>query len=632
MTQADILTAARNELTHGDAQLGERLLNEVLKVEPDNPEAWRLAADFAAERDSKIQYLSKVLELRQDDHEVQQQVAALAQAAASLGDGPPPTVDTPKPSRSPAPGQRKRLLWALTNTVLILVGIGAASVLLQLYASMNATLESKLREAREQVPTERDAETSAAQPTPAALTAGLDEGGFANIEPVPPPSSPEHSTTPDPVALQPTKVLPASPAIAVDAHSAEKRTRLPSQLASITLAAGGQLILLRLQGIPGVAVYDIQKKDIVKMIRFDHAKFVFGAGGNRLVVYFSDINVLQTWDLTTFEKLRTKPNPKGPQITGIMMGHSNGKQAVVTYSGGGYRNPRLRYILDVEALAEVPFPPETPITASSRSANGRGILRTDGTLQFVSELDYVTFLHWFDGASWNETNENIGVDALVVGDDGYLYSDTGLIVNRQLQTVAKIPGQKLIPGINGPFFVGVSADGTLRLYSSGETQSVADLGSFPTKNPDRFQKYFGSHPRPRIAFPFDQHILFYPGSGDLILLPFEHNEVIQQHIDLKSLLNEAEVDYLFFASVPQSDVKPGESWTYRPTVLSNHASLTFKLDFGPPGMKVSSNGECTWNVPEEHPAGREKAIVSVEGKSGTSVFQTIELFVERSKR
>jgi hypothetical protein len=324
-------------------------------------------------------------------------------------------------------------------------------------------------------------------------------------------------------------------------EKSDTATKTPNSIIDAVVAGGGEYVILRMETIPGLAVYDTMQKKIVNTLRLASDNFLFTAGGNIVLVYYPENNLLQTWSLETFEKLKTKPNPNGAIITRLTMGHSNDTQALIRFASGTEALDRAgMYLLDVANLQEVPRAAEAKLT-TGHNGSYRDFIhqRADGSMRIVSEWASSHSpsglgLYLLSDDSWTTTYDHTSVGYIAVGDDGLVYTQNGNIYNSQLTKIGNLSGLSLIPGIGGTLFLGISSDGSMQVYASGSTAPLGPGGSFPgLKNQDTFRAMSGAWATG--PYVFDRHIVFDPTHGYLVLIPPENDRIIGMVQDCKEL-------------------------------------------------------------------------------------------------
>ena len=419
--------------------------------------------------------------------------------------------------------------------------------------------------------------------------------------------------------------------VASPGQASETITKTPNSITDAVVAGGGKYVILEMQAFPGLAVYDADEKKIIHTFRLASDNFLYAAGGNVVLVYYPENNLLQTWNLETFEKLKTKPNPNGAIVTYMTMGHSNGNRALIRYAVGTEALDRASmYFLDTTTLQEIPVKGEGNRLLGHNSSYRDFIhQRTDGVMQIVSEWatshspsGLGVFL--LTDNSWTTVYDHTSVGYIAVGDDGLIYTQSGGIYNSQLTKIGDLPGTKLIPGIGGTLFLGITDNGSMQVYASGSITPIGPVGDFPGLSGNS-QAISGAWAR--TPFVFDRHIVFDPSHGRIILIPPEHDRVIQRDFNLEQLLEASGVNYLVVTSRPDTNVMPGETWRYKIETLSNAGGIKFTLEFGPDDMEMDDDGTLTWNVPVNH-SGTEKVVILIENEDGEATYHNFELQVK----
>src|SRR5262249_41368448 len=96
---------------------------------------------------------------------------------------------------------------------------------------------------------------------------------------------------------------PAAAAGIADIH-----IKLPHPLADLVATDGGKFILLKLESFPGLMVFDAVQQRLSGSISLPSEDFLFAAGGDKVLVYFKDNNLLQVWSIGKKQPLKMKPN------------------------------------------------------------------------------------------------------------------------------------------------------------------------------------------------------------------------------------------------------------------------------------------------------------------------------------
>lgn len=405
-------------------------------------------------------------------------------------------------------------------------------------------------------------------------------------------------------------------------EAADATTKTPGPIEDLALAGGGRYILLKLKGIPGLALYDIYKAEITDTLRLPGSEFLFAAGGRTAVVYFPSDNVFQSLDLKSRKKTKTKPNPVPAKIKGIVMGHSRSDQAVVYFDGTGGNYPGNHFLLDTASLEPV-MDGDKPYYWHNNRAYGDqpNPMRADGGLNYLVEWCSGIGVASRTGNRFSFKYDHNSHGSTAVGDDGFLYCADGNICSMQLVKVGSVGGQALFPALGGSFFVGMSESGDLTIFPSGKTTPVCKWGRFPS--------WTKEHNNRRYAGPgdlsFDKRIIFAPAAGRIVFIPVENDRIELRKFDLKTTLDESGIDYLVVVSSPKTQVKLRDKWEYQMQVLSKAGEVKYKLEFAPEGMTISDAGLITWKVPNKLGEEGEKVVVLISDKAGEQTYHTFSL-------
>jgi hypothetical protein len=123
-------------------------------------------------------------------------------------------------------------------------------------------------------------------------------------------------------------------------------------------------------------------------------------------------------------------------------------------------------------------------------------------------------------------------------------------------------------------------------------------------------------------------VFLVPQHNRLVTVNATRDALAVRPFDIIEVLNKAGIDYLFVESLPLTTAAPGKPYRYPIVVKSKQGGVKFALDSGPEGMTVSAKGELVWDVPADQEPGQTGVIVTIEDKSGQSIFHTFNIEVE----
>ena len=98
--------------------------------------------------------------------------------------------------------------------------------------------------------------------------------------------------------------------------------KLPGTVDMTCFGGGGRYVLLRIPSQKQVAVLDVCEGKITKYIPIPEEGAFIAAGNEHLFVLAPTDNIIQRWNLTTFERERTAANPLDGQVRGLLIGHA----------------------------------------------------------------------------------------------------------------------------------------------------------------------------------------------------------------------------------------------------------------------------------------------------------------------
>lgn len=405
-------------------------------------------------------------------------------------------------------------------------------------------------------------------------------------------------------------------------------TRTSHIITDARITSSGRYMLLRLDSRKEIIIYDVNKKKIIDTIRLPTNNFLFATGGNTLLVYYPNGNLLQTWDIENRQKVLTKPSPKGAIVTRLTMGHSLGKRALVRYAASTDALATAgMFLLDTQKLIEIETDSDDG-DAVPQNSSYRDFIhqRSNGSMNLVSEWTTSGAptglgIYALSDGSLDNRYEHDSVGYVRVGEDGSLYTEAGGIYNSQLTKIGELPGKKLIPDLAGSFFLGVSSDGSLDLYRSRSTASLGRIGLYPNLEKNELSTQNQSS---ESLLTFDRRIVMDTLRGYLLLIPPESDRIIQREFDLPAVLERTGTDYLVVASAPPSTFQLGKTWEYHPEILTNNAPAKIIIESGPEGMKLNDDGIIDWSVPEDYSDDIEKIVLLIEN-SKEAIYHSFEV-------
>jgi hypothetical protein len=401
----------------------------------------------------------------------------------------------------------------------------------------------------------------------------------------------------------------------------EKETRpLPSAVASVAVGGGGRYLILHLPRERKLAVFDAGEAKVVKYLPVAEDTVNFTAGLDKLFLFLPTANVLQRWSLTSLEREVTVPAPVA--VKSIAIG-SAAREPLVIATGEQRFDGKALVFLDPQTFKDAGY--QTRSSGFIGFPDERSPLRVgaDGSLVTVGQQVWVRQGKDFVGHQ-NEAGGMPGPDGQTLFAPGRLYSAEGKPLGDQ------VGGHDhrvwYVPALHGRFYLSLNEIRERNVRQSSLSLGVQMLGD---RRPlvtlrdvdglDGLVDWQRGQPR-----PFDQHVFLIPDAQLLVVLAASGDKLHLQRFDLDAALDKSGIDYLYVASRPPSQVKPGDALSYRIEVKSKRGGVKYRLESGPEGMKLSSNGLLTWQVPAR-PETQSAVLVTISDASGQEIFHSFSL-------
>ncbi len=158
-------------------------------------------------------------------------------------------------------------------------------------------------------------------------------------------------TVPQSAGAKPNQAAgqPTEPS-ATPGQSDQTEVSLPGNVANVAVGGGGRFLILHLAQLRKLAVFDMNAAKIVKYIPLPEDEVCIAAGIDKLIVGLPQANAFQRWNLQTFEREVTVPNPLDGAISDLVMGSASTGPLLVNFAGrNALLNPRTFRQLSIRA-------------------------------------------------------------------------------------------------------------------------------------------------------------------------------------------------------------------------------------------------------------------------------------------
>jgi predicted Zn finger-like uncharacterized protein len=417
---------------------------------------------------------------------------------------------------------------------------------------------------------------------------------------------------------------------------------LPGSVHDVCVGGGGRFLIFHLPQQRQLAVFDANEAKIVKYLSVPEDNILLAAGMTKLLVVVPDRNMVQRWDLTTFQRDVTQTLPVSGKICTAVMGSASDGALIL----GG---PTLRQhgalplcFIDVATLKEIQpaeqqaggmvgTHPQYPHSMRV-SADGRTITMWNVGLSPMGLQSVVV-----NGSSLQIHHEHTTVGEILPSPDGRtLFTAAGVYTDELKRIGDERPigpagGSLRLPAVQGDFSLGLD---------------LPDLIHNRSASPSRVAVYMGRDQRPLVTLSdvdglelaqlplgrvrgglsLDKRVFLIPAAKLLVTVPATADKLHLQRFDLDAL-EKSGIDYLYVSSQPITNGVKGKPYDYPIIVKSKKGGVTFKLESAPQGMKISKDGRLTWTVPAEFTEQEVSILVTVGDASGQEIFHTFAIAI-----
>ena len=405
--------------------------------------------------------------------------------------------------------------------------------------------------------------------------------------------------------------------------------KLSHPYTQVVAGGSGQFFIFHLEAAKKVVIFDITQGKVVHEIVDVGDDVLLAAGRDKLVLVLPGDLLMQRWSLQTFEREQVARLPgKGTTYRALMGCNSNGPLLLGSDEAT---------LVDIETMEPIVI--EGKIAGGGKgmqvhvSANGQtfaGIPTGYGPVAFwrMQVNGKQTTVQSFSGTS------NAIRWSWPTADGTLLTGSTGLFDQHLEGVQAKwLADTARYPTVDPRYFMAVQI-----VKDSKTGKPIAHAHICTTCDRNIVHTYvgfaevaaksndWGSVPQHQIN---GHQIRFHyiPWANMLVSLPYGNQEIMLRRYDLIEQLHEADLEYLFIDSIPPHRAIAGESLSYQIVARSRASGLKYKLEVGPEGMTVSSDGLVTWNAPTNFGEDETQAIVAVSNSAGKEILHSFRLKV-----
>jgi hypothetical protein len=245
-------------------------------------------------------------------------------------------------------------------------------------------------------------------------------------------------------------------------------------------------------------------------------------------------------------------------------------------------------------------------------------------------LDVATFSEGRQVGKHDKLPFSGGAFALPSADAQFVFTSGG-IANRAFN-VAKMPGLEksyLVPAVEPGYFLALHNVRDLPIYARDvNLPGVNGISVYSEDRKRLFTLDDCDELKTGSKIHWEKGIHYYPQGGLLVTLGSEKDRLILRWIDLVEQLDNSGADYLVVLSRPPQ-AKLGKPFAYRLDVRSKKGGAKVKLEVGPPGLKVTPDGQVSWSVPDKFDEKEAEVLVTISDAAGQEVAHTFKIEVAK---
>lgn len=418
---------------------------------------------------------------------------------------------------------------------------------------------------------------------------------------------------------------------------------LPSAADDVVSAGDGRLLIFHLKDVKKLAIFDVIDLKIRGYVSLDEEPALFAGGSRHLVVAYPTKNIIQRFSLQTFEREKTANSPF-EQMTGLVMGYQSPRWALFVAGGGTVFDPGFR-MFDVDKMEAGASSKDDNQFSQLGAGSGRNfVVRASGDGRTYGVFRPMISPTGFSVVSFRNNQlslfyEHVSPGVLVPNADGSMIfsGQQGVYTPRYVSILSMNgnwhEGTSLLPSYHPMYFFAVpygerSSSGkktpprTIAIYAGRSNQPLVNL-------PDAFEEMqekssTGSSRSDKDPITMDKRYHFYPQLNLFLTIPPTNDKIVARPIDVRKVLSDKGIDYLYVTSVPPA-VRTSEAVQFRLEAASKAGGVTYSLQSGPSGLKISTNGTVDWVAPSK--VGEETVIVALKDALGNEVLHTFQIVI-----
>jgi hypothetical protein len=423
--------------------------------------------------------------------------------------------------------------------------------------------------------------------------------------------------------------------------SAERGYPLPGEAGPIRVAGGGRFLLIHFKKLRKVGLFDTSSAKIERYLDLSEDDAYIAGAMRSMVVLLPGAGILQRYNLLTGEReFSSKIDLGGKRIEAFCMGHSSAGPLLICTEGNGGK------LYDLSSFQQMKLPVATTnwgtsyeksLSSGNYWAGGTGrVFGHSGNYGMPNGIK--TWV--YEGGDYNQYGEHSGSWYVMPGpDDQHIYVGGHGVKTNKVKTVANVAysgtensgyaSHFYLPATHGPFYLHAQTiDDSFR--GNPTTVPVGQIRLFMLGNSEPLKIF-----KDTVVTPYndwssirgvglENSIQLIPKAKLLVVVPKGCMELRLYPVNLEQLLEESDRSYFYVTSEA-----PKLFWNERtiryPIQVLGKKPVTFKLESGPVGMKVTPDGTVTWTPAADFAEQRVDVILAMKDGKGQEAFHTFTI-------
>ena len=416
-----------------------------------------------------------------------------------------------------------------------------------------------------------------------------------------------------------------------------KSIPMPGTVTDAVYARGGQYLLVVLGVQKKLAVINVGKGSIEKILPLSSDDIVVVGTMNHIVILDRKKNIIERYGLENFTRqLAVKPPFPGVIKSMVAGSASNGPILIHRSVGTEALSNASFAVVDLMKFKELPIEAKNTGHYSSfrdivhmrSSSNGRvfGMWCTSHSPSGIQSMVLT------DHSLLTKYEHDSSGHVVPNSDGSHILTGVGIYTSG-LKSLSKSGNRSgfrssCFPTSHSRFIL------TLPVGNYGEGKSIGgsihEIGSdAPLFNlPDMQLGSPGSSGEGWVQhdFTLDKRVFLNLESHALISIPFTNDSVVIQEFDIRKELRSSKLDYFFVSSTPNRTCAPGKTYSYQVDVESNRKKFKFEIASGPDKMTISPKGKVTWNVPRDFKEESVDVIISISDGESLQTYDSFTIY------